>query len=51
MKDKSEQASTTNVDEKPDGWIWNVLHRPGMTDEEVQALEIEGMVLIVLQPG
>ncbi|KAK0468813.1 hypothetical protein IW261DRAFT_1345797 [Armillaria novae-zelandiae] len=24
------------------GWVWNALRRPGMTDEEVEAFEIEG---------
>ncbi len=42
-EDPPEDAATTK-----EGWIWNLykIRYPGMTDEEVEGLEQEGMCLL-----
>ncbi|KAK0467490.1 hypothetical protein IW261DRAFT_1346280, partial [Armillaria novae-zelandiae] len=40
--DAVEDESSKTKNELQPGWVWNALRRPGMTDEEVEAFEIEG---------
>ncbi|KAK0211996.1 hypothetical protein IW262DRAFT_1467410 [Armillaria fumosa] len=40
--DAVEDESSKTKKELQSGWVWNALRRPGMTDEEVEAFEIEG---------